>query len=67
MTEKEEKRLRHILARFEGVKHSSVEIVCAESPTNGRRRVYAKIRGFQYGYIFENERVAGSWKCVYEV
>ena len=64
MTEKEEKRLRHLLARFEGVKHNSVEVVCAETPANGKRKVYAKIRGYEYGYIFQNDSVIESWKVV---
>lgn len=64
MTEKEKKRLRHLLARFERVKHASVDIVCMESPTNGKYKVYAKIRGFEYGYVFQNDSVVTSWKVV---
>ena len=64
MTEKEEKRFRHILARFESVKHSAVEVLCAEVPHNGKRRVFAKVNGFQYGYLFQDEHVIDSWRCV---
>ena len=64
MTETEKKRLRHLLARFEGVRHNSVEIIQAESFTGIKRKVYAKIRGFKFGYVFENDNVVESWAVV---
>ena len=64
MTMKEEKKLRHLLARFNNVKHSSVEVLRAETITNDKRRVYAKIRGFECGFLFQGNNIVESWVVI---
>lgn len=60
----EEKKLRHLIARFNNVKHSSVDVLCAETIMNDKRRVYAKIRGFKYGFLFKGNNIVESWVVV---
>lgn len=64
MTMAEEKKLRHLIARFNNVKHSSVDVLRTESTTNDKRRVYAKIRGFEYGFLFQGNNIVESWVVV---
>lgn len=64
MTMAEEKKLRHLIARFNNVKHSSVDVLRAESTTSNKRRVYAKIRGFEYGFLFQDNNIVESWVVV---
>ncbi len=65
MTMAEEKKLRHALARFENVKHCSVEVISAEIISNGKRRVFAKIKGYKHGYLFStNDTITESWRVV---
>lgn len=64
MTMTEEKKLRHALARFETTRHSSVTIVSAETLENGNKKVFAKIRGFKQGYIFQGDKITSSWRCI---
>ena len=61
---KEEKKIRHSIARFEGALHSNVEIERVTELENGKREVFAKIKGYKYGYIFSNERIMKAWRII---
>lgn len=64
MTEKEVKKLRHIIARFEGTKHSAVEIVREEVLTDEKHKVYAKIGFYTRCYFMLGNWIVESWVCV---
>lgn len=57
MTEKEEKRLRHILARFNSVRHSSVTVLSVETLTNGLQKVRAKVQSYTIEYLMKGESI----------
>ena len=64
MTEKEIKKFRHIVARFEGVKHSAVEIVRQEVLTDNKHKIYAKIGYYTRCYLMLGNWIVESWVCV---
>ena len=64
MTITEERKLRHSIVRFEGVLHSNVEIERVTELEYGKLEVFAKIKGYKYGYIFNNEKIMKVWRII---
>lgn len=64
MTMAEEKKLRHIIARFEEVRHSAVEIVNEEVLTKDKHKVYAKIGFYTRCYLMLGNWIVESWVVV---
>ena len=62
MTVEEQRRLRHLIARFEQTLHSNVEVVSAEAIENGQRKVIAYLKCWKYAYIFQGDGIIESWR-----
>ena len=62
MTLEEQRRLRHLIARFEQTLHSNVEVVSAEATDNGQRKVIAFLKCWKYAYIFQGDGIVKSWR-----
>lgn len=62
MTLEEQRRLRHLIARFEQTLHSNVEVVSAEAIDNGQRKVIAFLKCWKYAYIFQGDGIVKSWR-----
>ena len=62
MTLEEQRRLRHLIARFEQTLHSNVEVVSAEAIDNGQRKVIACLKCWKYAYIFQGDGIVKSWR-----
>ena len=58
----EQRRLRHLIARFEQTLHSNVEVVSAEAIDNGQRKVIAFLKCWKYAYIFQGDGIVKSWR-----
>ena len=64
MTLEEQRRLRHLIARFEQTLHSNVEVVSAEAIDNGQRKVIAFLKCWKYAYIFQGDGIVKSWRVI---
>ena len=64
MTLEEQRRLRHLIARFEGTLHSHVEVVSAEAIDNGQCKVIAYLKCWKYAYIFKGDGIVKSWRVI---
>ena len=64
MTLAEERKIRFELARLERVKPSSVLIFSIEEQADGKRKVYASIKGVRYGAMVHNVKVLYMWRVV---
>lgn len=62
MTLEEQRRLRHLIARFEQTLHSNIEVVSAEAIENGQRKVIALLKCWKYAYIFQGDGIIKSWR-----
>ena len=59
----EERKLRHLIARFSGVRHCNVEIAKIET-LDGQRKVVAKVKGYKYCYLFHGDNVIKTWRVM---
>ena len=64
MTLEEQRKLRHLIARFEQTLHSYIEIISTEDIGNGQRKVVATIKCWKYAYIFQGDGIIKSWRVV---
>ena len=64
MTMEEQRRLRHLIAKFEQTLHSYVGIVSSENIENGQRKIVATIKCWKYAYIFQGEAIIKSWRIL---
>ena len=62
MTLEEQRKLRHLIARFEQTLHSNVEVVSVEAIDNGQRKVIAFLKCWKYAYIFQGDGIVKSWR-----
>ena len=62
MTMTDERKLRHLIARFEKTLHAYIKIISCEEIGNGQRKVIVSIKCFKYGYIFEGDCIKESWR-----
>lgn len=53
MTMAEKKKLRHLIARFNSVKHSSVDVLSVEALENGIQKVRAKVQSYTIEYLLQ--------------
>lgn len=60
----EQRRLRHLIARFEQTLHSNVEVVSAETIENGQCKVIAFLKCWKYAYIFQGDGIIKSWRII---
>lgn len=60
----EQRRLRHLIARFEQTLHSYIEIISEEKIGNGQRKVIVTVKCFKYGYLFQGDGIVKSWRVV---
>ena len=64
LTKEEQRRLRHLIARFEGTLHSNIKIICEENINNGQRKVVAAIKWFRNAYILQGDTIIKSWRVI---
>jgi len=64
LTLEEQRKLRHLIARFEQTLHSYIEIISTEDIGNGQRKVVATIKCWKYAYIFQGDSIIKSWRVV---
>ena len=64
MTEKEERKYVHLIARFEGTMHCHIRILSCEMENYNKRKVIATIKTFKYGFMIEDDRITESWRVV---
>ena len=57
MTMAEEKKLRHLIARFNNVKHSSVTVLSVEALENGIQKVRAKVQSYTIEYLLQGNAI----------
>jgi len=64
MTLAEEKKVRFELAKLERVKPNSVLIFSIEEQADGKRKVYASVKGVRIGALVHNVMVLYVWRVV---
>ena len=60
----EQRKLRHLIAKFEQTLHSYIEIISCENIENGQRKVIAMLKCWKYAYIFQGDGIIKSWRVV---